>query len=421
MLNDEQKKYLDLLKNEPYKIGHWLGEKFNKLSLLHNDWLKTLIFGKEDYTLQAHRGSYKTTVVSIAFAAYMILFPNKNIIFLRKTDGDIKEIIAQVKNILESDVMKFISFKIYGQCVEIVKSNYSEIMTNLVTSKSGAVQFLGIGIGGSLTGKHADWVHTDDIVNIKDRISLAERNFTKTIYMELQNVINPGGRITNTGTPWHKEDCFSIMPKADRYDYKKTGLLNQEQITKLKDRMSPSLFAANYELKHILLEAALFKTSPIMFSNIEMVQNGQAHIDAAYGGDDRCAFTIAKKRGNEIYMFGIVRSGHIDEHIDEFLQIAKSCMCGTIRCEDNADKGYLAKELRKKGAMVTTYHESTNKFYKISSYLKGYWKEIKFYDKTDDDYLSEIMDYTENAGHDDCPDSAASIVRVLMTGVLRGF
>ena len=121
MLNDEQKKYLDLLKNEPYKIGHWLGEKFNKLSLLHNDWLKTLIFGKEDYTLQAHRGSYKTTVVSIAFAAYMILFPNKNIIFLRKTDGDIKEIIAQVKNILESDVMKFISFKIYGQCVEIVK------------------------------------------------------------------------------------------------------------------------------------------------------------------------------------------------------------------------------------------------------------------------------------------------------------
>jgi hypothetical protein len=421
MLSDEQKKYLDLLKNEPYKVGHWLGEKFNKLGLLHNIWLKSLIFGKDDYTLQAHRGSYKTTCVSIAFAIYMILFPNKNIIFLRKTDGDIKEIIAQVKNILESDVMRFISFKLYGHSVEVVKSNYSEITTNLVTSKSGAVQLLGIGIGGSLTGKHADWIHTDDIVNIKDRISKAERNFTKSIYMELQNIRNPGGRISNTGTPWHKEDCFSIMPIADKYDYRKTKLLTEEQIADLKERMSPSLFAANYELKHIISENALFKTSPVCFSDITMLKNGQAHIDAAYGGDDRSALTIARKTGNTIYLYGIVRNGHIDEHIDEFLNIIKQYMTGTIRCEDNADKGYLAKELRKKGAMVSTYHESTNKHYKISTYLKGYWKNIQFYKDTDDEYLSEILDYTEDAVHDDCPDSAASIVRALTTGVLRGF
>lgn len=63
---------------------------------------------------------------------------------------------------------------------------------------------LGIGIGGSLTGKHADIVITDDIVNLRDRMSAAERERTIAVYRELQNIKNRGGRIINTGTPWHK-------------------------------------------------------------------------------------------------------------------------------------------------------------------------------------------------------------------------
>lgn len=56
-----------------------------------------------------------------------------------------------------------------------------------------------MGIYASLTGKHADIVITDDIVNIKDRVSRAEREKTKLQYQELQNVKNRGGRFINTG------------------------------------------------------------------------------------------------------------------------------------------------------------------------------------------------------------------------------
>ena len=218
MLTDEKRKYLDLLIDEPYKVANWLGfTGINKE--LHNKWIQELVFGKNDWTLQAHRGSYKTTCVSVAFALYMILFPKKNIIFIRKTDDDVTEIIEQTRKILSSDTIKFLSYKLWGKPVEIKKSNSNEITTNLSDTTRGAVQLLGIGIKGSLTGKHAYWVHTDDIVNIKDRVSRAEREYTKSIYMELQNIKMVGGRITNTGTPWHKDDCFSLMPAAEKYDY----------------------------------------------------------------------------------------------------------------------------------------------------------------------------------------------------------
>jgi hypothetical protein len=56
-----------------------------------------------------------------------------------------------------------------------------------------------------------------------------------------------------------------------------------------------------------------------------------------------------------------------------------------------------------------------NKFLKISSYLKGAWNDVIFVQGTDEDYLQMILDYNENAEHDDAPDSLASIIRKLYT------
>lgn len=88
-------------------------------------------------------------------------------------------------------------------------------------------------------------------------------------------------------------------------------------------------------------------------------------------------------------------------------------MASKIYCEDNGDKGYLCKELRAKGERVVRYHEDTNKYIKITSYLKAVWPDVIFVEGTDPEYINEICDYNENAEHDDAPDSAASSVRVL--------
>lgn len=402
---------LDVIKNQPYEIGHWVG--FNDLTELHNDWIKSFLYTDTDQTLLAHRGSFKTTCLSIAIALMLVTNPRLKILFFRKTDDDVVEIVSQVKNILRSGCMKLIVMKLYGIQLKITKETQTEVNTNLNTDTKGASQLLGLGIKTSITGKHADLVITDDIVNLNDRISPAERQRIKLAYNELQNIKNRGGRFINTGTPWHKEDAISMMPNVTRYDCYQTGLIDKEKLQELRQSMPPSLFAANYELKHIADEESLF-SAPKFTDKTALIYDGIAHIDAAYGGSDSTAFTICHKVGDSFYMYGKKYKNHVDEALPDILRIHKALRAGTIYCEKNADKGYLAKELRQKDLPTKLYSENTNKYIKIASYLKKEWSNLYFLDGTDPEYISEILDFSENAAHDDCPDSAASIIRALV-------
>ena len=402
-----------LLKEQPYKIGHFVG--FKDLTELHNTWLKSFLYSKENQTLLAHRGSYKTTDLSLFLAIYPIIHPNQNIIFFRKTDTDVIEVIKQSEKILQSGCMQHIVKNLYGTNLEFTKFTDSEFCTNLCTSARGVSQVLGLGIGTSITGKHADIVVTDDIVNLKDRISRAERERTKIQYMELQNICNRGGRFINTGTPWHKEDAISIMPNVKRYDCYSTGLITREKLEQLRQSMSDSLFAANYELKHIADKDAMFK-NPKFTDEKELIYGGISHIDAAYDGADGTAFTILNRlKDGRIIGFGRRWDKHVDDCLSEIGVYHKLLRAGSISCEKNADKGYLAKELRGLGYHVNPYSESMNKFVKISTYLRSNWGNITWLEDTDPEYINEILDYNEFAEHDDSPDSAASLIRKMET------
>lgn len=406
----DRKQAIDFLLTQPYKLGHLLG--FTDLTSLHNDWIKKMFSCPDDNTLQAHRGSYKTTCVSIALALIIILKPKQRTIFLRKTDSDIKEVIAQVKKLLESQYLRYFVKCIYGSDLILTTASATEISTNLSISVKGTSQLIGLGIGASLTGKHADNIFTDDIVNINDRVSRAERERTKLIYQELQNIKNRGGRIFNTGTPWHADDCFSIMPKAEKYDYTVTGLISDEEIAQLREQMTASLFSANYELRHIADEDVIF-TNPNINVEPTMAEQGECHIDAAYGGEDYTAFTICRVVDGKFYVYGRLWHKHIDDVENEIIAVKQAFNGGKIYCENNGDKGYLAKQLKSKGERVVSYHEDMNKFLKITSYLKAEWKNVYFVAGTDTEYINQICDYNENAEHDDAPDSLASIIRKL--------
>lgn len=399
---------IDFLLASPVRFAHMIG--FDKLVDFHNDWIIEMVRGREDKTLQGHRGSYKTTCLSIALALLIIMLPNKRILFMRKTDDDVKEVIKQVKKILEDGHTRYFVQCIYGVDLRFTVTSANEISTNLTTDVRGTSQLFGMGIGSSLTGKHFDRIFTDDIVNLKDRISKAERDHTKSVYQELQNIKNRGGRIYNTGTPWHKDDCFTLMPNPEKWDYKRTGLISAEEIEEIRQRMTASLFAANYDLRHIAAEDVIF-LDPTTGGDPAMVEQGDVHVDAAYGGEDYTALTAFKKKDGKYYLFGKLWHKHVDDCIPEIIRIREQFNAGRIFCEDNGDKGYLAKDLRRRGERVVTYHENMNKYIKITSYLKSVWNDVIFVAGTDADYLNQICDYNENAEHDDAPDSAASAVR----------
>lgn len=408
-----RKQAVEFLMQHPEKFGHAVG--FTKLTKLHRKWMRDMMSGK-DGTLQASRNTYKTTCVSIVLALFCILLPNKRLLFMRKTDNDVKEVIKQVKNILLHPKTQVFVRAIYGCDLRLLTDSATELTTNLCADIKGTAQLVGLGIGSSLTGKHFDIIITDDIVNMLDRFSRAERERTKRVYQELQNVRNRGGWIYNTGTPWHPEDCFSIMPTAVTYSCyheEVKELFTPEELEARRQSMTRSLFAANYELRMIAADDVLF-TDPKTGADPALVeQSNYTHIDAAYGGEDYTVYTAVRKKDGKYYVLGRIWHKHVDDVLPEILALHNGLNCGKIYCEDNGDKGYLAKAIKSKGVRAVTYHEGMNKYLKIATILKAAWKDVVFVQGTDQAYIDQICDYNEDAEHDDAPDSLASLVRIL--------
>ena len=112
-------------------------------------------------------------------------------------------------------------------------------------------------------------------------------------------------------------------------------------------------------------------------------------------------------------MYGRLWRRHIDDVLDEICEIHHDFMGGKIYCEENGDKGYLGKDLRKRGERVVIYTEHMNKYLKITSYLKFEWANVIFVKGTDAEYINQICDFNDDAEHDDAPDSLSSMIRVI--------
>ena len=189
-------------------------------------------------------------------------------------------------------------------------------------------------------------------------------------------------------------------------------LISDEAIQKIKKSMDAATFACNYELKIIASDDVIF-TDPITGADPAMVQQGTCHIDAAYGGQDYTAFTIMRNAGGKHYVLGKLWQKAVDVVEPEIIDLHSRFLCGKVYCEDNADKGYLAKDLKKKGIRAVSYSETQNKYYKIVTHLKGEWENVVFVEGTDEEYIDMICDFNEDAEHDDAPDSLASLIRQL--------
>lgn len=418
-VTEEQKNWVEMLKTHAERIGILAG--FKDLQSLHGEWIRKMLFCKDMYVLKAHRSSYKTSCLEIVIALFIVLKPNCSIFFVRKTDDDVKEVVEKVQHLLKKDVFRVLTKVMHGVDLVLEKETAFAIDTNLNQHKEMVTaQLLGFGLKGSMTGKHCDILILDDICNTKDRESFAERELTKRVYFELNNNIKKKGGITIvTGTTWHVDDVFSVMPPAEIKTCYETGLLTEEQIQQLKDTMPPDLFAANYELRFVASGDCLF-TTPKYTDDETLIYDGICHVDAGYGGNDYTAFCIVKKVPDEekFIAFGKLWHRHVNDCIPEIENLIKKYRCGTLYLETNGDKGYLAKEFRHRKIRCVTYHERMNKHAKISTYLYKAWKNMVWLKSTDEKYIGQILDYTEMADHDDALE-CANLLRVLDRGKVQ--
>jgi hypothetical protein len=351
----------------------------------------------------------------IGSALWLLAYPDDPLIVVRKEFKEhVKPYVEEVVKCLENPVCSLMVKEKYGVDLKI-RSNENTVNTNIPsTIKQDSLKALSI--RGSLTGKHCSKIVTDDIVTRKDRYSKAEREFTKNVYMELMNVLNPGGSISNIGTPWHDQDCFRIMPEAKRYPIGTTKLkeFTEEHINYLRSDMTPSLFAANYELKHIADEDSLFTDG--VFGEHPQGLAYRMHVDAAYKGKDTIAITIMAKKDDILYAIGWVFNGNIEDHYNTVRGLWQKYNCGTLYMEDNADKGLAATQFTRLGIPVSSYHEKENKHVKIIGHLYRDWSKIVWSTDTNTDYMEQIICYIEGEEPDDAPDSAACMCRIYHKG-----
>ena len=116
-MNSSKKAFLDLLWNEPYKIGHWVG--FKDLTTLHNEWLRSFLYADEDQISQV--------LVNLI----------RNAIQAKATTIDITA---------EIDLNEAVIVNISNNGNPISKENYEDIFVPFYTTKQE-----GTGVGLSLS------------------------------------------------------------------------------------------------------------------------------------------------------------------------------------------------------------------------------------------------------------------------------
>jgi hypothetical protein len=400
----------ELIKH-PHKLGNFIG--FTKLTDIHSQWIKSYWMNKSDYILQAHRNAYKTTSVIITgYIWYSLLYPDDTVLLIREESTNAENTVITISNLLKTKEMKYIYNQLYGiEDFKLVKDNRNSIVLPTKTKVTIEGSLDCIGIGGSLTGRHYKKVVGDDIVTIKDRLSKAKREESKNVIRELENIKTADGTLSISGTPWHKDDAFSILPQADSYPLGSIDIpdLTEKKINDIRQRTTSSLFAANYLLKHISDEDRIFPDAK--FKKWDKTMACRAWLDPAYSGKDTTALTLMYFEGKDMIVRGYAWRQDVTELYQKIADICNMFNCGTLFIESNGDHGLSAKDIEKIYPSVRAIREKENKHNKIISYAKKNWPEIYFANDCNEDYLNQIIDYEEGEHPDDAPDSLASLIR----------
>lgn len=411
-LTAEEAELLQTIYDHPHILGNIAGK--DKLTELHSEWIKYIWNTDKHRSLQAHRGSYKSTAIGAVGTVYWLLFhPDDRIAIVRKTFTDAADTVSTIAKIMADPRIREIFYIVQREYPNFTVRRKEKIEFSFKRTKTNEGSVEAFGLDAAFTGRHFDRMLLDDVITQKDRQSRAERERTKQIIYEIQtNIIDPGKPVSFIGTPWHADDAWKVCPKPRKYSILDCHILSEEEIANKRKLTTPSLFAANYLLEHVPDDGALFANPQFGEWQTHAIGPAYAQIDAAYDGDHYCALTIMARRWDgKLQGVGFSYPGNIKTWAPEAADIMRRYRVKKLFNETNPDKGYTADLFRTLGMIVEEYDENTNKHAKIATYLFEAWPDLIWSTDTDDPYMAMITDYMEGQTPDDAPDSASSLCR----------
>ena len=405
------KEKIKAIRNHPHLLGHLISK--TKLSEIHSYWIRYIWDTNDNKTLQAHRNSYKTTSILLVGCIWYLLFnPNCRIGIIRKTFTDAAEIIEAINLAMERVEVQELFKAVHGEYPRFKIRRAGRTTFSFKETNTPECSLNAHGTDYGITGKHYDRIIGDDMITLRDRLSGADRKKTKEVLRELMtNIIEPGKPFSLIGTPWHRDDAWTLVSNPLCFPVDSCNILTPEQIEEKRKLTTPSLYAANYLLKHQADEDQLF-SDPITDFWEYSCRSVWGHIDAAYDGNHTNGLTfMGRRKDGQLQGAGYTYPGHAEKWIKKIKARYDKYRTSGIFVEKNADKGWIASLLKKAGMNVIPYHEKDNKHMKITTHLYGAWPGMVWDKDADPDYLLQICDYMEGEEPDDCADSAASLIR----------
>ncbi len=421
----QTKEFVNLIWNYPHVLGNILGYRY--LQAEHSKWIRYVFLASKDNTLQAFRGSFKTTAISVVGSIwYLLFYPDNRILLASSTADNARKILNEIRTQYQKDKLRDI-YRLMDVLEPIDYEWWRKESIALTTrkriTKEGNIE--AVGALNVVTSRHYEKILCDDLVVLKDRISKAEREKKKEWVKELQSIIEPTGTISYIGTPWHPEDVYAITPKAIKYPVGTilNPKLTEDRLKEIRRMQGEVFFNTQYKLEHIKAEDMVFD-NPLYGEYIPVDDRERlkliGYLDPAFGGTNFTALSIGGKKDKKLYVkAGYMWKAFIDKTYDRIEREYKRHGLFCLYVEANASQKVIAYELRKRGLYVKEVTVVKNKHLRIMDAVLKNWDRIIFSNNVSDDYMAQLLNYCEGIETDDVPDSLAGLAHVTIGS--RGF
>jgi len=201
--------------------------KYRVLGHCHHDLLKYLMEDHNHQLVLWPRGHQKSTMLGFWAAWYIINNPASTVIYATATADLAEKQLGFIKNILASDVVRKYWPELVnpepGQraCWRATEMEVDHNIRRELNVRDPSIK--AVGMGGNITGFHADVVLLDDIVVLENTDTKTEREKVKTWYSLLNSILNPGGFIKAVGTRYNPDDLWGELISLTEPVYDEDG------------------------------------------------------------------------------------------------------------------------------------------------------------------------------------------------------
>lgn len=305
---------------------------------------------------------------------------------------------------------------------------------NFVTTLGGTT--VGAGTRGGFTGWGAHLALIDDPVKDYEeaRSAIIQDKIWEWYRYVLRTRLYPTAIVIIIMTRWVTDDLAGRLIEQDglyseggKWDVVKLPILDAEgkslwpdvytenEIQSIRESVGESAFQALYMQEPIDAVDRLFSDPNFKEAPDDMKR--AAYLDPAFGGSDYSAIAIGGRNDEDYYLVdGQIWRSSIDVTYAKVEKLCNAHGISKLFVESNQAQVAVAEEFRRRGISVKNISNTVNKHVRIQNSVKLNWSNTYFGKAVSNDFLKQVLQYSELVRHDDAPDALAGLITALGGG-----